>query len=84
MLYGFRFKEDEDRFFEKLGLKNIFTNYGLLPEHLKTYQGSEKKGWTFSIEDMERLGILNLRYLGTGKYETEPNVRRHMEVFVLN
>ncbi|MCP4779743.1 MAG: hypothetical protein GY877_03080 [Hyphomicrobium sp.] len=75
--------DDEDRFFEKLGLENTFTIYGDLPEHRKNFENSGKKGWTFSLEDMEQFGITNVQYLGSKTYETEPNVLKNMIVFTL-
>ncbi len=75
--------DDEDRFFNKLGLENTFTIYGLLPERQKNYKNSGKRGWTFSLEDMERFGIANVQYLGSKAYETEPNILKNLIVFTL-
>ncbi len=75
--------DDEDRFFRKLGLENAFTIYGMLPAHQENYENSGKRGWTFSLKDMEQLGIENVQYLGSKTYETEPNVLKNLIVFTL-
>ncbi len=74
---------NEDMFFEKLGLNNTFTIYGLLPEQLKRLEDSGKRGWTFSLEDMKRLGITDVHYLGLEEYQMTPNVRKHLIVYKL-
>ena len=64
-------RPDEDAFYAQLGLRDAFAvcAVGDLLEKRPGYAG--QVGWSFSLADMARLGLVNTVYLGDGRYETD-------------
>ncbi len=76
--------EQERRFLETTGIKEDALIYGFVgidyeDEGLPAYFFD---GWTFSIEDMAKLGIENVTYKGEGTYPDRQEAwRRFLEIF---
>lgn len=76
--------EQERRFLATTGIKEDALIYGFIgvdyeDEGLPAYFFD---GWTFSIEDMAKLGIENVTYSGEGSYpDREEAFRRNVEIF---
>ena len=74
----------ERRFLEATGIKDDALIYGFIgvdyeDEGLPAYFF---EGWTFSIEDMAKLGIENVTYEGEGTYPYHEEVwHRFVEIF---
>ncbi len=74
----------ERRFLETIGIKEDALIYGFIgvdyeDEGLPAYFF---EGWTFSIEDMAKLGIENVIYNGDGSYpDREAAFRRNVDIF---
>ena len=76
--------QQEHRFLETTGINDDALIYGFigvdyedygLPMHLF-------EGWTFSVEDMAKLGIENVTYNGDGSYpDREAAFRRNVDIF---
>ena len=63
---------DEAAFYAKLGLNDAFSVCAVGSVAFAKYPGLEtKRGWGFSIKDMNRLGLTNISYLGKGRYEQD-------------
>ncbi|MDD9867981.1 MAG: hypothetical protein OXU73_01460 [Candidatus Campbellbacteria bacterium] len=68
--------EEERVFYEKIGVNQDITVFGLLPENYETYykaniieeEYGEYGGWILSLEDMAEFGVENIQYLGDGEY----------------
>jgi hypothetical protein len=73
-------KTDEARYFTELGLNGEFTLHGLRPEHLPALEASGKPGWTYSLSDMELLGLTNVRFHGVGFYKSSQAVHGNLVV----
>lgn len=76
-------KADEAAFYDMLGVSGEFAIHGLRPEHIETFFSGTKGGWTFSIDDMAKLGLQNVSYLGEGAYHESPNVAFNLFVPVV-
>lgn len=62
----------EGAYFSMLGLKDTFSVCGVGDVAVEKYpQLKDKKGWGFSIKDMELLGIKQITYRGEGVYEKD-------------
>ncbi len=66
-------------FFKQLGLKDAFSvcAVGDVLKHRPGWK-EEHLGWSFSIEDMERFGMVNTTYLGDGAYEDSSLFRKYV------
>ena len=53
-------KERETKFFEKIGVDQQSTVYGLRPEFDKFTEKDGYVGWTYSLKAMDQLGIKNI------------------------
>ncbi len=73
-------RQDEAAFFNKLGIDRELTLHGLRPKHLSKLRASGKPGWTYSIADMERLGLRRIVYTGAGSYAASSAVRKNVAV----
>ncbi|WP_371224576.1 hypothetical protein [Roseovarius sp. 2305UL8-3] len=73
-------RQDEADFFETIGISSEVTLHGLRPGNLDALQASGLAGWTFTLEDMDRLGLGFVEYLGEGPYETSPQVAQNVLV----
>lgn len=62
-------QKDEAEFYASLGLNDAFAVCAVGDEVEKRFGFTGKKGWGFSIDDMARLGMKNITYLGDGAYE---------------
>lgn len=62
-------QKDEAEFYASLGLSDAFAVCAVGDEVEKRFGFTGKKGWGFSINDMLRLGMNNITYLGDGAYE---------------
>ncbi|WP_102868665.1 hypothetical protein [Pseudovibrio exalbescens] len=76
--------KDEKAFSANLGLTGDFANFGLRPDHFNAYEASGKKGWTFTLEDMRRLGLKQVLYEGDGSYASSKGVQRYLTVLSLD
>lgn len=64
--------QDEAVFYAQLGMQDAFAMCAVGDAASSKYPSSqERKGWGFSIRDMERLGLVNTVYLGDGTYEKD-------------
>lgn len=73
---------EEQEFLEKIGVSVDVMVYGMLPEPWNVWSGSGTIGWTFSIEDMAKLGIENVTYDGEGTYpDRQAAQSRNLEIF---
>lgn len=64
--------EEEAAFFAQLGLRDAFATCAVGDAASSKYPSlQDRKGWGFSIKDMERLGLVNTVYLGDGIYEKD-------------
>jgi hypothetical protein len=64
--------QEEVDFFARLGLRDAFSTCAVGDAASAKYPGlKDRKGWGFSIPDMERLGLVNTVYLGDGTYEKD-------------
>ncbi len=64
--------QEEADFFARLGLRDAFATCAVGDDASSAYPAlKDRKGWGFSIPDMERLGLLNTVYLGDGTYEKD-------------
>lgn len=79
-----RNRREEQQFFASIGLTREFTIHGLRPGQLKRYQASGKSGWTYSLSDMEKLGMKNVHYLGKGRYAEARAVTENVSVIPYN
>lgn len=67
-----RSNREEAAFYSWLGLNDAFSVCAVGDVALEKYPDlNGKKGWGFSINDMNRLGLTNITYLGDGAYEKE-------------
>ena len=77
----------EHKFLEKTGVNPELMTYGFLSEHHDALHTADKRHyslWTFSIEDMEKLGVNNVSYEGHGEYPSESTLERYPDVVVLS
>ena len=56
--------EKETRFFETIGVDQRITVLGQYPEF--RCGSEETDGWYYSVEDLERLGVMDVEVLGDG------------------
>jgi hypothetical protein len=64
--------QEEAAFFAQLGLRDDFATCAVGDAASSKYSSlHDRKGWGFSIKDMERLGLVNTVYLGDGVYERD-------------
>ena len=63
-----RVNDDEIRWLKQFEFDLDVVIYGKLPQHAMEYREVEASGWTFSIKDMVKFGIHNVRYEGEGDY----------------
>ncbi|WP_343564677.1 hypothetical protein [Kiloniella sp. b19] len=73
-------RQDEAAFFDELGIDKEFTLHGMRPLYLHELKSSGKKGWTFSLADMKRLGLSNVSYQGTTPYTQSAPVQANLIV----
>ena len=73
---------DEAAFYAKLGLNDAFSVCAVGTVAFAKYPALEtKQGWGFSIKDMNRLGLTNIRYLGKGTYERDSkHFKKYLEL----
>ena len=71
---------EEAAFFDKLGIDKEFTLHGMRPVHLPHLESSGQKGWTFSLADMQRLGLSNVSYRGKSLYTQSDPVQANLIV----
>ncbi len=64
--------QEETAYFARIGLQDAFATCAVGDDASFKYPGlQDRKGWGFSIKDMERLGLMNTVYLGDGLYEKD-------------
>jgi hypothetical protein len=64
--------QEEAAYFAQLGLRDAFATCAVGDAASSKYPSlQDRKGWGFSIKDMERLGLVNTVYLGDGVYERD-------------
>lgn len=76
--------EQERRFLDSTGIKDDALVYGFIGVDYEDFglPAYFFNGWTFSLEDMTKLGIENVTYDSDGKYPDWQGVlRRNLEVF---
>lgn len=56
--------QEEEAFYQQLGIDHKIGIYGQEGDHLETYQKGEYDGFYYSIEDMKKMGIKNIRVKG--------------------
>ena len=61
----------EQAFLEQIGVPVDALVYGLMPGRYDRYDAARVDGWTFTLEDMARLGIGNVTYEGPGEYGSD-------------
>ncbi|OZG72663.1 hypothetical protein BTA51_14130 [Hahella sp. CCB-MM4] len=76
--------QDERQFFNELGLDGKFTVYGLMPEYLAAYEASDKRGWSFTLADMEKLGLGKVKYLSDQRYEDSDSFKKYLYLITLH
>ncbi len=77
-------RQDEAEFFATLGIDAEFTVHGLRPGNIEAWRQSGRAGWTYTLEDMKRLGLGPIQYLGEGDYATSRQVIRNVFVAPLD
>lgn len=60
---------DEADFYAELGIKDAFATCAVGNTPPSIVDLRDKQGWSFSLQDMERLGMPHTVYLGDGDYE---------------
>lgn len=75
-----RSRADEIAFFEEIGTDPEFTIHGMRPGHLGAFRASLKDGWTYSLDDMKRLGLGQVTYLGEDDYAVSDRVHANLAV----
>lgn len=68
--------QQEQAFLERIGVPADALLWGLMPERIEAYRASGSNYWTFSIDDMRKLGIDNIVYAGQGSYPSEEALSR--------
>lgn len=71
-------------FLDKIDVHLYLMVYGMLPGQFDYYYNEQTEfgGWTFSIEDMAKLGIENVIYNGSGTYpDRRAAQEREIEIF---
>jgi hypothetical protein len=64
-------QKDEADFYARLGLSDAFAVCAVGDDLEQRFGFEGRKGWGFSIDDMTRLGLTNVVYLGKGSYEKD-------------
>ena len=64
----------EKRFLDKIGLSVNALVYGLMPARYASYVEMGLDGWTFTIADMDKLGIKGVSYAGPGTYPSRAGI----------
>ena len=63
---------EEAKFYSLLGLNDAFSVCAVGDVSLEKFPDlKDKRGWGFSLEDMNRLGLKNTTYQGNGAYEKD-------------
>lgn len=73
-------REDEANFFDVIGISSEFTLHGMRPGNIEAWRESGRAGWTYSLADMQRLGLRSVVFLGEGDYVTSSQVTRNVYV----
>lgn len=82
-LYHKRRKEEAE-FFDLIGVSSEFTLHGMRPGNIDAWRESGHPGWTYSLADMEKLGLGKIVFLGEGKYTASHQVIRNVFVAPYN
>ncbi|MFQ6548116.1 hypothetical protein AADZ90_009160 [Aestuariibius sp. 2305UL40-4] len=73
-------RQDEADFFDTLGISGEFTLHGMRPGNIGAWRQSGHTGWTYSLADMQRLGLGSVAFLGDGDYTASTQVTRNVFV----
>ncbi|NNV46421.1 hypothetical protein GTF97_12415 [Roseobacter sp. HKCCD8767] len=73
-------RTEEAEFFETIGIGPEFTLHAMRHGNLDAWRASGLAGWTYTLEDMNRLGLGPVTFLGEGPYETSRQVTRNVFV----
>ena len=69
---------DEVAFLEEIGIAVDALVWGMMePERCERYKTMQVDGWTFSIENMAKLGIGNVTYEGEGEYPSAEALEKY-------
>jgi len=69
---------EEGKYFAQLGLDDAFAAWGVGDILEKRPGFTDQRGWGFSIDDMERLGLAHTRYLGDGANEANSRFQKYL------
>lgn len=68
--------QQEQAFLDRIGVPADALLWGLMPERIEAYRASGSNYWTFSIDDMRKLGIEHVVYAGQGSYPSDEALSR--------
>ncbi len=75
---------DEQQFFKEIGVDIELAVHGLRPATIEQLEQSQKNGWTYSISDMAKFGVTNVRYEGSLPYLESETVKQYLEVITVS
>ncbi len=73
-------RQDEADFFQTIGVSPEFTLHAMRPGNIDAWRASGLAGWTYTLEDMNRLGLGPVEFLGEGPYQNSRQVARNVFV----
>lgn len=73
-------RRDEANYFKTIGMSSEFILHGMRPGNIDAWRKTGRAGWTYTLKDMERLGLGTVTYLGDGDYATNKQVTRNVFV----
>ncbi|MFN3170961.1 MAG: hypothetical protein ACE37E_09745 [Hyphomicrobiales bacterium] len=77
-------RQDEAAFFEAIGVPGEFTLHGMRAGNIDAWRNSGHAGWTYSLADMQALGLGPVDFLGDGDYAASRQVTRNVFVVRYN
>ncbi len=79
--------DEEREFLEETGVRPEILTYGFLSENheaMHTADNHHYSVWTFSVEDMGKLGVSNVSYEGDDEYPRDLTLESYPDIVVLS